>query len=153
MFAANLIRAIFLALLLCSASAFAQRVTLTKDIPLREEPRFDSVAHASEQKGAIGKVLARNGPWYHVQVNGKKGWVLITDIWFTRDENLHASRQTVRVATVPLGAGHCFPERDLTASKMSEKQLALLDSYAVPPELAARPDEPLPMIAPGCRRE
>ncbi len=151
MFAANLIRAVFLALLFCSASAFAERVTIAKHIELREEPRFDSVAHFPVKQGASGKILARNGPWFRVDVNGKRGWVLTTDIRFTPDENLQSPQRLVTTGTFTLGIRICFGNAELLMGDVNEKQLALLDSYAVPAIDAARPDEPLPAIAP--RRE
>ena len=145
MFAANLIRTIFMVMLLCSASAFAQRVTIAKDINLREEPRFDSVAHSSVQQGAIGEILAKTDPWFRVNVNENKGWVLTTDIRFS---NLPAPQQSVR-GTATMRFINCFPDPALFASDVSEKQLALLDSYAVPAQHAARPHEPPPAIAPS----
>ena len=151
MFAANLIRSVFLGLLFCSAAAFAQRITLAKDIELREEPRFDAGAHSLVKQGAVGKILAKNGPWFRVDLNGKQGWVLTTDIRFTSDQNLQSPQRLVTTGTFTLGIRVCFDRMEMFLGDVNEKQLELLDSYAVSARDAARPEEPLPAIAP--RRE
>lgn len=151
MFAANLIRWIFLALLFCSVSASAEHVTMAKDLELREEPSLGSVAHSPVKQGAIGKILTKNSPWVRVDVNGKRGWLLTTNIRYTQDGNLQSPPRLVTTGTSTIGIRVCFDPMEVFPGDVSEKQLQLLDSYAVSAMDAARPDEPLPAIAP--RRE
>ncbi len=87
MFASNLIRALLLVMLLNSASAWAERVSMTQDAQLREEPRLNAMTIATVKKGAAGEAIGKQGPWFHVKLAGKTGWVLTTQVTFTPARN------------------------------------------------------------------
>jgi hypothetical protein len=146
-FTSNLIRSFFLVMLLGSASAWAERVSIIKDAPLRLEPRFDAKVIATVKQGTIGVVSEKQGPWLRVDIDGKWGWVLTVQITYVSDGKSQQPRQFV-AGTATIGITNCFPEsRFGFLSEVNGKQLALLDSFAVSKEDAAPPDESLPAIS------
>lgn len=150
MFTLSLIRALFLMMLLGSASAWAERVSIIKDAPLRLEPRFDARVIATVKQGTIGVVSEKQGPWLRVDIDGKWGWVLTVQITYVSDGKSQSPRQAV-AGPATIKATNCFFPEGVIApmSELNERQLAHLDSFAVSKDDATRPNETLLAISTG----
>lgn len=151
--ASSVVRALLFVWFFGAAQAHAQGVSILRASPSRVEPNADSLHVSLVRRGETGMFVEGQSPWFRVQVNGETGWLFITEFVFSRVE-ISQVRHGGAGGTGTLGVRcflPCSPWQHALAhgSDISERQLALLDSYAASQENAARPKEPLPAISPS----
>ena len=126
--------------------AFATPGTLSRPAALRADPRDSATALQQLDKGASVNVLARDGGWYRVEQDGKRGWIRLywvrtggAAVARAAGQPLHGISDTLAAvrarnmqnqihATIGVRG---MSEEDLRAAHYDAAQLAKLDTLAV----------------------
>lgn len=130
-----------LALLLCSALAFADSGSIARNTDLKDKPFLDATTTAKLSAGSTVSMLKREGAWMQVKTSdGKTGWVKLLNIRSgstTQSNNFSGIGSLAKVAktgssgnTVTTGVKG-LSEEGIKNAKPDPKELAKLEQLGI----------------------